>query len=70
MVLKNEVIKENKNWPKPWKDNTVEMHTKTLSLQDFETHHAMNSDTLRKLDLLFQQCPLEFFKIHLDWLKI
>jgi len=44
MVLKNEVMRENKNWPKPWKDNTAEAHAKTLLLQDFETHHAMNSD--------------------------
>ena len=70
MVLKNEVMKENKNWPEPWKDNTAEAHAKTLLLQDFETHHAMNSDVFWKLDPLFQQYPLEFFEIHLDQLKI
>ena len=62
MVLKNEVMKENKNWPEPWKDNTAEVHAKTLLLQDFETHHTMNSDTFWKLDLLFQQYPLEFLR--------
>ena len=35
MVLKNEVMKENKNWPKPWTDNTAEAHVKTLLLQGF-----------------------------------
>ena len=54
MVLKNEVTKENKNWLEPWKVNTAEAHAKTLLLQDFETHHAMNSDTFWKLDPLFQ----------------
>ena len=70
MVLKNEVMKENKNQPKPWKDNTAEAHAKTFLLQDFETHHAMNSDVFWKLDPLFQQYPLEFFETHLDQLKI
>ena len=70
MVLKNEVMKENKNWPGPWKDNTAEAHAKTLLLKDVETHHVMNSDVFWKLDLLFQQYPLGFFKIHLDWLKM
>ena len=70
MVLKNEIMKENKNWPESQKDNTAEAHAKTLLLQDFETHHAMNSDVFWKLDPLIQQYPLEFFEIHLDWLKI
>ena len=69
-VMKTKVMKENKNWPEPWKDNTAEAHSKTLLLQDFETHHAMKSDVFWKLDPLFQQYSLEFFKIHLDWLKI
>ena len=64
-------MKGYKNWPEPWKDNTAEAHARTLLLQDFETNHAMNSDTFWKLDPLFQQYLLNFFGINLDcWLKI
>ena len=67
MVLKNEVIKENKNWPEPWKI--------------IQRKHIQRDYYCRILKLITQwtqmyfgnltHChPFEFFKIHLDPLKI
>ena len=69
MVLKSEVMKENKNWPEPWEDSTAKENAKSLLLQDFETYYNMDSDTFWKLELLFQQYPFEYFEVQLNKLK-
>lgn len=69
MVLKNKVMKENKNWPEPWEDSTAKENAKLLLLQDFETYYNMDSDTFWKLELLFQQYPFKYFEVQLNKLK-
>ena len=69
MALKSEVMKENKNWPEPWKDSRSEGHAKSLLLNDFDTHYTMNSKKNWELSPLFQQYPFEYFEIHLNRLK-
>ena len=67
ITLKNEVMKEKKNWPDPWGKSEAKEHAKSLLLDDPDgTYQAMELEEFWNLSPLFQQYPLEYFVKYAD----